>query len=102
MFLLLNTIFRTCIQQNSNYENRNKCITIYIFITDRCKHTVVCIKFKKKNRFSTQVEKCIPMGISEHNCQSSDHPSKEHHSQTVYIKPNHFHLKHWNTCSSFI
>lgn len=104
MFLLLNTIFRTCIQQNSNYENRNKCITIYIFITDRCKHTVVCIKFKKKkiNKFSTQVEKCIPMGISEHNCQSSDHPPKEHHSKTVYIKPNHFHLKHWNTCSSLI
>ena len=48
MFLLLNTIFRTCIQQNSNNENRNKCITIYIFITDRCKHTVVCIKSKKK------------------------------------------------------
>ena len=33
---------------NTNYENRNKCITIYIFITDRCKHTVVCIKFKKR------------------------------------------------------
>jgi hypothetical protein len=70
---------------NTNYENRNKCITIYIFITDRCKHTVVCIKFKKKkiNKFSTQLEKCIPMGISEHNCQSSDHPSKEHPSKTV-------------------
>jgi hypothetical protein len=57
----------------------------YTFSLDRCKHTVVCIKFKKKkiNKFSTQLEKCIPMGISEHNCQSSDHPSKEHPSKTV-------------------
>jgi hypothetical protein len=44
------SFFRTCIQQNSNNENRNKCITIYIFITDRCKHTVVCIKSKKKRK----------------------------------------------------
>ena len=63
---------------------------------------VSSLKKNKINRFSTQVEKCIPMGIGEHNCQSSDHPSKEPHSKTVYIKPNHFHLKHWNTCSSFI
>jgi hypothetical protein len=49
-----------------------------------------------RNTYIAQVEKCIPMGISEHNCQSSDHPPKEHYSKTVYIKPNHFHLKHWN------